>query len=96
MDTLANKIFRFEGFIELNTGDEVVISEWREVKEGLPNEALLVTNRTTNKEFKSRTKNVKMLKPISKIKIKGKILGLKEKVNIKAKEPVILFEVEIK
>ncbi|MHA1409942.1 MAG: hypothetical protein ACTSQY_06500 [Candidatus Odinarchaeia archaeon] len=91
---MVKKVFRFEGAIELNEGDEILISEWREVKGNLPFEALLVVNKATNKEYKSRTENIKMLKPINKKEINGKVTAIKEKLNIKENQPIILFEVE--
>jgi hypothetical protein len=88
------KIFRFEGFIELDEGDKVTISEWRQVKGDLPFEALFVKNETTNKEFRSRTEKIQMLKPIQKKIIKGTVIALREKLNIREKKPIILFELK--
>ncbi|MHA1754431.1 MAG: hypothetical protein ACTSYR_02825 [Candidatus Odinarchaeia archaeon] len=91
---MVKKIFRFEGKIELNKGDDITIIEWREVREGMPLEALIVKNESIQKEFKSTTEEIEMLKPINKTKIKGVIKDIKEKFNLKTNMPIYLFEIE--
>lgn len=88
-------IFRFEGEFKAKQGDMVSIFEWREVKTGLPYEAIKIKNLDSKKEFTSRTGGVEMLNPINGTVINGRIIGLKEKFNVKTQTPIFLFEIEI-
>ncbi len=90
-----NLIFRFEGDFKPSIGGLVEILEWRLIREGLPLEALKIEDKSSHRIFTSRTMDVEMLNPISNIVVKGRVVGVKEKFNVKTQTPIILFELEV-
>lgn len=87
-------IFRFEGDFKPSIGDVISVVEWRVVREGLPLEALKIEDSLHKQVFISRTGSIEMLNPVNKANIKGRVVGFKEKYNVKTQTPIILFEVE--
>ncbi|WEU40690.1 MAG: hypothetical protein OdinLCB4_001820 [Candidatus Odinarchaeum yellowstonii] len=88
-------VFRFEGDFKPNIGGELEILEWRVIRDGLPLEALKLVDKDSQRIFTSRTIDVELLNPVDKSVVKGRVVGVKEKFNVKTQTPIILFEVEL-
>ncbi len=88
-------VFRFEGDFKPSIGGLVEVLEWRLIREGLPLEALKIEDKSSQRIFTSRTEEIEMINPVNKNIVQGRVVGVKEKFNVKTQTPIILFELEV-